>query len=69
MDGIKGAVPVPFICLVEDQEVELAWDGAFGEKDPPLLPRYKGESTPPIAVGSGWLNLQSDPNLQEPLRM
>jgi hypothetical protein len=53
MDGIKGAVPVPFICLVEDQEVELAWDGAFGEKDPPLLPRYKGESTPPIAVGSG----------------
>lgn len=56
MAGIKGAVPVPFICLDEDQEAELAWDGAFGENDPtdpPLLPRNKGESTPPMAVGSG----------------
>ena len=34
MTGIKGAVPVPLICLDEDHEVELAWGGG---NDPPLL--------------------------------
>ena len=53
MTGTKGAVPVPFMCLDEDQEVELACGASFGAKDPPLLPRNKEESTPPAAVGSG----------------
>jgi|APAra0007618407_1042631.scaffolds.fasta_scaffold15029_2 hypothetical protein len=54
MTGIKG--DVPFTCLGEDQEVELAWNVAFGENvpmDTPLLPRNDGESVPPMVVGSG----------------
>jgi hypothetical protein len=77
--GLWGAIPwvgvitigtkgVSFNFLEEDHEEEDCCDTPLRAVDPPL-PNPDWGSPPPTVVGSGWLNLQFDPNLQEPVRM
>lgn len=63
--GTKGEFS--FIALGGDQDVTDDWE-APNETDPPL-PNPEEGSPPATAVGSGWLNLQFAPYLQEPVRM
>ena len=59
-----------FNVLGEDQEGTDVCDTPCNEIDPPLpYPEGGLPPPPPTAVGSGWLNLQFAPNLQEPVRM
>lgn len=67
-DIIIGTKDVSFNVLGEDHEATEGCDTPCNEMDPPL-PYLDGGSHPPTDVGSGWLNLQFDPNLQEPVRM
>lgn len=57
-----------FNALGEDQDAIFDCDAPCNGTDPPF-PYPEGDSYPPAAVGSGWLNLQFAPYLHEPVRM